>query len=241
MRNYLLDIVKHSVSLDFENLRIDGTDTLTEISATGKDQLIVLNGRLHNPLPEFKGTFGIPNIALLNKIVNIPEYADEQAQFTTKTDTREGEVVPVALKLVNKTGDFKNEFRLMSKKIITATSPKHEFLVKSWLCEFAPSTISQTRLRHMTTALPNEDRVTFNIRDGNVVVKFGDDSSNTGSYMFHNSVDPNIKKTLTLPVSVVNSVFSLAGDKLIHIGQVGMMISVDSGLATYDYVIPEIS
>jgi hypothetical protein len=39
-------------------------------------------------------------------------------------------------------------------------------------------------------------------------------------------------------VLVVNSILALNGDKKIQMGGPGMMITVDSGIASYDYIIP---
>jgi len=41
-----------------------------------------------------------------------------------------------------------------------------------------------------------------------------------------------------VPVLYVNSVLALSGDKMIHMGDLGIMISVDSGIGKYDYILP---
>ena len=239
MRDYLIDIVKHTVPLGaFTNLRIDGSDALTEVSATEAERQMVLRGKLHAPVADFKGLFGIPNLPQLNTILNIPEYQDEKATFTVTRQDREGETQPVAIHLENAAGDFKNDFRLMASKIIDSMEPKLKFNVNSWPIEFVPSVSSQQRLKFQTQANPDEKVVTFKVEGGKMTAQLGDASSHSGSFTFHDGLDASIKKTIAVPVLFVNSIFTLSGDKMIHMGDLGMMISVDSGLARYDYILP---
>ena len=220
MRDYLIDIVKHTVPLGaFTTLRIDGSDSETEIAATEQERLMVLRGKLHAPVADFKGLFGIPNLPLLNTVLNIPEYTDAKANYSVTRAARDGEDQATTIHLENASGDFKNDFRLMAGKIIDNMEPKLKFNVNAWPVEFVPT-------------------VTFKIEGGNITANLGDASSHSGSFMFHTGVDPAVKKTIAVPVLYVNSVLSLSGDKMIHMGDLGMMISVDSGLANYDYILP---
>ena len=234
MRDYLIDIVKHTVPLGaFTNLRIDGSDSATEISATEAERLMVLRGKLHATVPDF-----VPNLPLLNTLLNIPEYTDEKAKYSVTRQQRDGEDQPVAIHLENSAGDFQNDFRLMASKIIDSTEPKLKFNVNNWPIEFVPTVGSQQRLKYQTSAHPDEKAVTFKIEGGNITAQLGDASSHNGSFTFHTGVDAKIKKTISVPVLYVNSVLALSGDKMIHMGDLGMMISVDSGIAKYDYILP---
>ena len=239
MRDYLLDIVKHTVPLGaFTNLRIDGTDSSTEISATEAERLMVLRGKLHATVPDFKGLFGIPNLPLLNILLNIPEYTDEKSQYSVTRQQRDGEDQPVAIHLENAAGDFKNDFRLMANKIIDSMEPKLKFNVSNWPVEFVPTVAAQQRLKYQSSSHPEEKAVTFRIENGNITAQLGDASSHSGSFTFQTGVDSSVKKTIAVPVLYVNSVLALSGDKKIHMGDLGMMISVDSGIAKYDYILP---
>lgn len=239
MRDYLLDLVQHTVPLGaFKSIRIDGTDTETEIAATEGDRQLVLRGRLHKPSDDLVGTFGIPNISLLNTLLNISEYKDVDAKFSVLRETREGTVQPVSISFENKDGDFKNEFRLTASNIINSLEPKSRFKINTWAAEFSPSVVSQQRLKYQTQANPTETAVTFKVRGGDIIAHVGDIASHSGSFKFHTGVDASISKAITVPLDYVNAVLSLNGDKVIRIGDFGMMISVDSGLANYDYILP---
>jgi hypothetical protein len=242
MKDYLIDIVKHTVALGcFETLRIDGTDKETKISSTEKERSVVLRAKLHGVIPKFEGLFGVPNLPLLNTILNIPEYQNDDAKLTVERKTVNNMEQPTSIKFENGTGDFKNEFRLMASNIIDNIEPSLKFNVTSWPATFVPTVAAQQRLKYQTSAHPEEKAVTFRIENGEIRATIGDGSSHNGSFVFHTGVDKKIKETIVVPVLVVNSVLTLSGDKKIQMGGPGMMISVDSGLANYDYIIPMLS
>lgn len=239
MKDHLIDIVKHTSSLGcFDILRVDGTDKETRLSSTEKERTVVLRAKLHGVIPEFEGLFGIPNLPLLNTLLGIPEYQDDGAKLTVNRDVRNNVEQPVNIKFENATGDFKNEFRLMASNIIENVEPLLKFNVTSWPVSFVPTVAAQQRLKYQTSAHPEEKAVTFRVENGEVRASIGDGSSHNGSFVFHTGVDSKIKETIVVPVLIVNSVLTLSGDKKIQMGGPGMMITVDSGLANYDYIIP---
>lgn len=242
MKDFLIDIVKHTVSLGcFDILRIDGSDTETRISSTEKERTVVLRAKLHGVITEFEGLFGVPNLPLLNTILNIPEYSDDSAKITVERKTVNNLEQPTSIKFENASGDFKNEFRLMSNNIIDNIEPLLKFNVTSWPVSFVPTVAAQQRLKYQTSAHPEEKAVTFRIENGEVRAMIGDGSSHNGSFVFHTGVDKKVKETIIVPVLIVNSVLTLSGDKTIQMGGPGMMISVNSGIANYDYIIPMLS
>jgi hypothetical protein len=242
MKDFLIDIVKHTVSLGcFDTLRIDGTDKETKISSTEKEHTVVLRAKLHGVIKEFEGLFGIPNLPLLNTLLNIPEYQDDTAKITVERNNVNGLDQPTSIKFENASGDFKNQFRLMSSNIIDNIQPLLKFNVTSWPVSFVPTVAAQQRLKYQTSAHPEEKAVTFRIENGEVRATIGDNASHNGSFVFHTGIDKKIKETIVVPILVVNSVFTLTGDKTIHMGGPGMMISVDSGIANYDYIVPMLS
>lgn len=239
MRDYLIDIIKHTVPLGaFETLRIDGSDDATEITASAGDNHLILLGKLHAMVPEFKGLFGLPNLPLLNVLLSIPEYQDEAAKSSVTREVKDGVEQPSYINLENGSGDFKNSFRLMATRLVDSVRPKLQFNVKSWPVEFVPSVAAQQRLKFQSQANPEEKVVTFKIEKGTITAQMGDASSHSGSFVLHNGIDKNIKITITAPITHVNSVLSLSGDKIMHMGDLGTMISVDSGLANYDFIMP---
>jgi hypothetical protein len=78
MRDYLMDIVQHTHGLGIiELVKITGTDTETVIDALPEDRTVIVQAKFKNPVPEFIGTFGMPNLGKLNTILNIQEYRED--------------------------------------------------------------------------------------------------------------------------------------------------------------------
>ena len=74
---------------------------------------------------------------------------------------------------------------------------------------------------------------------GNLIFIFGDPSSLSGQFIFASGVKGTIKSERAWPVAFVLSILSLNGDKTIKFSNDGVaMITVDSGLATYNYYLP---
>ena len=57
--------------------------------------------------------------------------------------------------------------------------------------------------------------------------------------MFQNAVEGKLTHTWSWPVAAVQSILNLSGDITMSISDQGAMkITVDSGMATYDYILP---
>jgi len=74
MKDHLLDLVEHTVKLGCIDLvKITGDDKSTAIFGVAEDRSVVLEGTYTNPVPEFIGLFGMPNLAKLNILLNLSE------------------------------------------------------------------------------------------------------------------------------------------------------------------------
>jgi hypothetical protein len=240
MRDYLLDLVKHTLPLGaFAQLRIDSESNSTSISATETEKQLVLKAKTHAAIPQFVGTFGIPNLSLLNTLLNIPEY-DASATIDMQTKQDGENAIPFNIHFKNAAGDFKNDFRLMSQKVIESVEPQLQMRA-NFPVEFIPTTNSVTRLKYQVGAHPDEKVVLFDVADGEIRATVGDASSHSGSFSFHKGVDAKAKYSFSAPSNFVLGALNMVGDKKIMMGDLGIMITVDSGLISYDYIIPMVT
>jgi hypothetical protein len=70
-------------------------------------------------------------------------------------------------------------------------------------------------------------------------VFFGDAASHAGSFVFQSNVTGKLKHTWALPVTQVRSILNLGGKITMKIADAGaMQITVDSGVAEYNYILP---
>jgi len=98
------------------------------------------------------------------------------------------------------------------------------------------------RLKYQSQA--HNDQPTFQVstEKDNLIFSFGDASTHAGSFVFQSNISAKLKHKWTWPVSQVMSILALSGNKTMKISDAGaMMITVDSGMATYDYILPAMS
>lgn len=239
MRDYLLDIVQHTHGLGIiELVKITGTDTETTIDALPDDRSVIVQAKFKNPVPEFIGTFGMPNLGKLNTILNIQEYR-EDAEISIIKQNRNGENVPAGIHFENKVGDFKNDYRFMLAEIVTEKLKSVKFKGAKWGVDIVPTVASITRLKYQAQANSEETTFIAKVENGNLIFYFGDHSSHSGNFVFQSGVTGSLTRAWSWPVNVVISILALPGDKSIKFSDDGAaMITVDSGIAEYNYILP---
>jgi hypothetical protein len=244
MRDYLLDIVKHTHALGVLPLiKVTGSTTDTVINAFDKDnRTVVMDGKFKAPIAEFVGIFGMPNLDTLNTILNIPEY-EEDAQITVSKKTKsDGSVALGGIDFVNKTSDFRNTYRFMDEETVKVQAATVQLKAGiNWGVEIEPAGQSIQRLKFQSQAHSGIPFFSIRLDNGNLVVDFGTAAEHAGSFIFASGISGKLTKTIQLPTAVVNSIFSLTGDKKLKLSDDGhgiVEITVDSGLAVYSYKLP---
>jgi hypothetical protein len=239
MKDILQDLVAHTHSLGFLPLvKISSTDSSTEIEAMAEDRSVIVNAKTHKPVDEFEGVFGMPNLNKLDIHLKCPEYK-ENAKISVVKAQRNGEEIPTGLHFENATGDFENDYRFMNTEIINEKLKAVKFKGAKWDIEFEPSIASIQRLKFQAQANSEEQVFQVSTDNDNLVFSFGDASTHAGSFTFQSNVDGKLKSTWAWPVNAVMSILNLDGDKTMKIADVGaLQITVDSGLAEYNYILP---
>lgn len=239
MKDHLQDIVQHTQALgSIDLVKITGTDQETAIDSIAEDRSVIVQAKFKNPVPEFVGVFGMPNLSKLNTILNIPEYKDD-AKLSINTQDRNGDTVPVGIHFENKGGDFKNDYRFMTSEIINEKLKSVKMKSVKWNVDFTPTVASIQKMKFQASA--NSEETTFIAKTENNSLKFyfGDHSSHAGNFVFQDGVSGTLSKGWNWPVGAVISILGLAGDKSMKISDEGVMqITVDSGIAEYNYLLP---
>jgi hypothetical protein len=236
MRDYLLDLVEHTFDLGCIDLvKITGDDTSTQISGLAEDLSVVIQGNFHNPVADFIGTFGMPNLAKLKTLLNLQEYR-ENAKLTI-TNKATGE--PDGINFENKACDFKNNYRFMASEIVNDKLKTAKFKGVNWHIEFEPTNASIQRLKWQMSANAEEPNFQAKTENGDLKFFFGDHSTHAGNFVFQAGVTGQLKRAWSWPAAQVASILSLTGDKVVRISDDGAaQITVDSGLAVYNYILP---
>ena len=225
MKDYLQDIVQHTHSLGIIDLvKIIGNENTTTVEAVGEERTVIMQAQFHNPVHEFIGTFGMPNLSKLNTILNIPEYKDD---------------LPTGVHFENRDSDFKNDYRFMSAEIVNDQLKTVKFKGVKWGVEVEPSVAAIQRLKFQAQANSGETTFIAKTENNNLTFYFGDHSSHAGNFVFAHDIAGTLTKAWSWPLNAVISILSLSGDKMIRFSDEGAaQITVDSGLATYNYILP---
>ena len=239
IKDILTDIVAHTHSLGFLPLvKITGAETSTTIESMADDRSVIVTATSHKPVAEFTGTFGMPNLDKLNLHLKNPEYKENAKIEVSKAD-RNGETIPVGLHFENQAGDFQNDYRFMNAEIINEKLKSVKFKGASWEVEFEPSLAAIQRLKLQAAAHSEETVFQVRTEDDNLVIFFGDASTHAGSFVFQHGIGSKLKHTWAWPVSQVQSILNLDGKVTMKIADAGaMQITVDSGVAEYNYILP---
>jgi hypothetical protein len=239
MKDILQDLVAHTHALGFIPLvKITSDDKETLIESMAEDRSVIISAKTKTPVQEFEGIFGMPNLNKLDIHLKCPEYK-EKAKITVTVANRNGENIPTGLHFENEAGDFENDYRFMSTEIINEKLKSVKFKGATWNIEFEPSVTSIQKLKFQANAHSEEPVFQVKTDNGNLVFSFGDASTHAGEFVFQGNVSGKLKQSWAWPVVQVMSILNLAGDKTIKIADAGaMMITVDSGLAEYDYILP---
>jgi hypothetical protein len=240
MRDQLLDLISHTHELgcvDF--VKIEGSDTRTDLSGLASDKSVVIQANFNAPVTEFKGTFGMPNLSNLKSLLSIDEY-DTDGKITVKRQHRKEEIdAPVGLYFQNENDDFNNDYRFMVSEVVNDALANVNFKGATWNVEFIPSEINVQRLKMQAYAIPEADFFTVKTEDGNLVFSIGDHSTHAGSFVFQADVSGDIKGEWKYPIKHVINILSLTGGKKMYISDMGVTkITVNSGIASYDYILP---
>jgi hypothetical protein len=237
MRDYLLDIVKHTRGVgDIEAVKV--TDGST-VEAKDDNNKVVVKATYKQAIPGLESnTFGLPNLSKLNVILNIPEYK-ENADINVNTRERNGEVEPFSLDFKNSSGDFKNTFRFMQKELMEEKLASVRFKGANWNVEVQPHSASVARFKMQAQANSEEIVFVAKTEDNDLKFYFGDGSGHTGDFTFQTDINGSLKSPWSYPVAEVMSVLSLDGDITMKFSDMGaLQIDVDNGMAVYEYIFP---
>ena len=239
MKDILQDVVAKTHALGFLSLvKVNSESEATTIESMAEDRSVILNSTTHNSVSEFNGTFGMPNLDKLALHLKNPEY-QKDAKIDVVTADRNGEVIPTHIHFENASGDFENDYRFMNKQIIEEKLKSVKFKGATWNVTFQPSMAAIGRMKLQSAAHSEEPTFNVSTKDSDLVFSFGDASTHAGTFVFEAGIEGTLAHTWSWPVAQVQAILNLDGDITMSISDQGaMQISIDSGLAKYDYILP---
>jgi hypothetical protein len=177
----------------------------------------------------------MPNLAKLKILLNLQEYKENAKIALTKKSTG----APDGLNFENADGDFKNNYRFMAAEIVNEKLKTLKFKTPTWHIELEPTVAAIQRLRMQAQANAEEANFQAKTENGDLKFFFGDHSTHSGNFVFQAGVTGQLKRAWSWPAQQVMGILALTGDKTIRISDDGAAkISVDSGIAVYNYILP---
>jgi hypothetical protein len=240
MKDFLKDLIDHTHGLGvIELLKITGSDNETQINAVAENKNVIVSGSFKNPISDFIGTFGMPNLGKLKTILGFDDYDSDAVISVNKTNMNDP-TQPTIIHFETKNGDFVNDYRLMGKTIVEEKVRVVQFKGAAWGVEFEPTIAGILRLKKQAQANSEEEHFTMKTDSNNLKIYFGDPSTHSGNFVFCPNVQGSITgQNFSWPVKEFISIMDLVGDKTIRVSDAGATeIVVDSGIATYRYLLP---
>ena len=242
MKDILQDVVAHTHALGFLALVKVSNDNGTAIDSMAEDRSVILSAETHAPVTEFTGTFGMPNLDKLALHLKNPEY-QKDAKIDVVQAERNGETMPTHIHFENAAGDFQNDYRFMNKAIIDEKLKTVKFKGASWDVTIEPTMASITRMKLQSAAHSEETTFTIKVEETggvtDVMFYFGDANTHAGKFVFQTGVEGTLKHAWTYPVAQVQAILNLDGQATMSLSDQGaMQITVDSGMGTYNYILP---
>lgn len=245
IKDIFQDIVNHTHALGFLDLvKISGGKENTKIDSIKSDHKVLLFGRTVEPFLEENEGFGIGQLGKLKYLLDCIEYREDPKIDLVK-DERNGEEMIVALHLENSIGDFKNDFSFMSKQIINEKIKSASFKTSiNWNVELEPSI--QSIQRFVFQAQTNPECLTFlpKVENNKLKFVFGDKSTHNGEFVFASNIQGKLAKEHTWPIAEVLAILKISDSnncKMLISDQGALKITLESGLAVYEYLIPAIA
>jgi hypothetical protein len=244
MQDLLKDIVSHTQKLGFLNtIKITGTDQQTLIDSVAEDRTVIMYAETTDPHPEMIGTFGMPQLEKLRHLVEGKEY-QEDAKIEIVKSVRNGDEVPTGLHFENKDGDFQNDYRFMNQEVINEKIKTVKFRGVNWNVEVTPTVGAIQRFQFQAAA--NTEHTAFVAKtDGDKLkFRFGDAASHSGEFVFASGITGKLTKSWDWPIASVLSILKIAdvnNTTMSFSDEGALQITLDSGIATYKYIIPALT
>lgn len=246
MHDILKDIVKHTHSLGIiQAAKVTTDDEGTLIDAMDDDRTVVLRGKLHTPVAEFTGKFGLGRLGVLNGLLS---YTGEDASGKSVNanvevgiEERNGENVPTEFKFTVP-GSLDSSYRVIVSELVDAQIKTANFRGAQWDVEVMPTQKAIKDLQYFAGILSAFDPLlTARTVDGDLKFFIGDRSTDRVELPFASNVSGELKTGWSFPLSTVLTILKLGDTSTMSVkisDQGAMMIQVDSGLGLYEYILP---
>lgn len=248
VQDVLKDILKHTHGLGvYEMVRISSNDDgATVIETVNEDKSAIFKGELHAPFEQLDGnTVGLARMSVLDGYLKYEGFTADDAQVEVVKQNRNGEDIPVEVKLVDAQGTDAH-YRFMSSEVINQQLKDVKLTkVPNFDVEFMPSMKSLKDLGYFNSVLSAfESTFSPETNNGDLYFNVGDSGGDRTKILIQKGVDGEVSSGLSWPLDLVLKMLKLGAEAetTMHICDQGLIqIRIDSGLGVYNYYLPATS
>jgi|SaaInlStandDraft_6_1057023.scaffolds.fasta_scaffold64069_2 hypothetical protein len=240
MKDNLLDIIAHTSDLGFDTVKVTGDETSTKIEGILSDKTLIVQSEFINPIHEFDGVFGMPNLPNLKTMLSSGEYKTDDVTIEVKYVDKDGVRTADHIHFENSAGDFKNDYRFMVTDMVTEAVASVKLKTQDWIVGCEPTMLGAQRLKNQANIISDDTDFQAFMEGDSLKFKFGDPSTHSGEFVFATGVSGSLPDNDWFwPIKHFAGIFSLPGDKTFSISVAGVaIVTVNSGIALYTYLLP---
>lgn len=245
MLSILKDLSSHLGPFStLENIRVEQTTDGLEIIGMERNHHFFLRAKANINAISVGGVFGMSNFGRLHYLLNNKEYKiNSKIDIKIEARGKDNVKVPTLIEFNNEDNDFSNVYRFISSSIpsvkklteLTYTIPKCNN-------EFEPSLKSIERFKSMAGAFTSEQIFKFKLENENLIITFGEANTDSGEFVFQSGIKNKVDTVNYWNAESFSTILSLDGKKTLKMSTEGaLLISVDSGIINYDFMILALS
>jgi hypothetical protein len=245
LKDIVADIVKHTATNFIENVKITDSETETIIETIDVDKTVILIGKLHTPISKINDEIGLGNLGFLKGVLNLSNYKTSGSTVDVELREKNGNTIPDGLIFKDQEGNT-DRYRFMSKEIINQRLKTIKFKGAKWNVEIEPTKQKVSELKS-AASIYGESDTNFQLKTekGNLIITLGSvKTSYSGKRVFATNVTGTYTENFYWPLSKVLTILNLgmSGKCKMSVSELGVLkISIDSGIGTYDYILPSIN
>lgn len=245
MKKYLLDLVKATKDLEFDKIRITGTDEETKIESYTEDKNLIMKAVTKQPVPEMKGVFGLSNLKFLYGLTSLSCYRSDDAEVRMSYAEKNGKKIPEEIIFDSKEGSV-DHYRLVAESVV----PKQiTFNEKTWDITVKEPKRDRIHQFGSKAALYSdiEDKFLPKTKKGDLIFYLGDPgaANHKGEFTFAEGVGDGLKDNMfSWKVSKFISIMRLAENadcslQIVSLANAAVMqIKIDTGITDYTFIMP---
>jgi hypothetical protein len=244
VQDILQDLVSYSVPLNFEIIRVTGKEDSTLFEAVRADNRVIMKANTLNPVLEFSGQFGMPNLKVLKGYLETFTRLDADEKKTLTIDIQRNHkadpTVPTDFQF-SLPGAATAVYRLRKE------TPKQANMKDGikWDAEVVQPSRAKINEFNSFASILSDTEKNFSVKTVGNALKFyiGDENSSVSkvNFVFADGIKAKIDPQTYWPCQDFLAIMNLAtnADTTFRITNLGVIqIVVDTGFITYNFMLP---